>query len=276
MRGSRRETTEFGRGLRPRFCVACGQAVEPEQAFCVSCGHRLEPLSMPAAAGRRKPSGLLVALVVIVVTTTLGVVGAWAARTVPFSGTPATADAQRAFTTPEGSESPGSTPPPEPSAHPSATRSSPGAAEQKAPAVVPSLVDEESAALDRLTQRAEIDGKRVEKRGQWMAQLASKYVGINDPLQVTASGSHTFTAADIWEEYETVRSRVGSSADVVLLDSRTYGKRRSHDGEALWVVAALSSQFVDEDSVENWCAQLYPALSGEALSNVCMPNLLRP
>lgn len=135
--------------------------------------------------------------------------------------------------------------------------------------------DPEEAALARLRERASQDATRINKSGQWFAQLASKYVGVVDPRQVTADGSHTFTAVDIWAEFEATASRLGFE-EVFLLDSRTYGKRYSHQGEALWVVGVHDPSFGDQASVREWCAGLYPNLSGDELTNVCMPNRLNP
>lgn len=134
--------------------------------------------------------------------------------------------------------------------------------------------DPEAEALELLAERAATDGAAIAKRGQWFAQLASKYVGVSDPRQVTASGSHTFGAADIWAELVDLEARVPGG--LFLLDSRTYGKRSNRNGEALWVVGAQSPEFVDEASVIAWCQRLYPNLSGKDLTNSCMPNRLNP
>lgn len=135
--------------------------------------------------------------------------------------------------------------------------------------------DLEREALSWLQAQAESDGVRVSKNGQFTAQLSSKWVGTTDPLLRTRSSTHTFYAEDIWYEYQQLKSSV-SDADVVLLDSRTYGKRVSHNGEPLWVVMALNSNFTSVDGVKAWCKRLYPNLSGDALNNSCMPNRLNP
>lgn len=142
-----------------------------------------------------------------------------------------------------------------------------------APTTAPA--DPEADALAKLTARAAQDAARTTKQGQWMAQLASKYVGATDKYQVNSEGSHTFGAVHILAEYETLAAKM-SGENLVLLDSRTYGKRHSHNGQALWVVAVVKSSFTDEASVKSWCARQFSNLSGAELNNSCMPNVLNP
>ena len=126
-----------------------------------------------------------------------------------------------------------------------------------------------ATALDAEARRAE---SVVKERGQWVAQLASKYVGIVDPAQTTASGSHTFAAADIYAEHALLARAI--DADVYLLDSRKWTTRRVHEGEPYWMTVAVSDAFVDADAVLAWCSRQYPTLSGTALSNRCLPMQL--
>jgi len=104
----------------------------------------------------------------------------------------------------------------------------------------------------------------------WVAQLASKYVGITDPLQTTASGSHTFGAADIMAEHLALVAR-GSDATVILADSRTYGSGSTMEGRPYWRTMALSPSFSEALVVTVWCARTFPELSGDALNNQCLP-----
>lgn len=136
-------------------------------------------------------------------------------------------------------------------------------------------VGTDDGALGRLQSQAASDGARVSKDGRWVAQVASKYVGVYDARQTTSSGSHTFFASDIWDEYQQLTSRF-SGLDVVLLDSRTYGRHRNHNGDPLYVTSVLSSAFTDEASVKSWCSDQFPGLSGKDLENVCTPNRLKP
>ena len=126
-----------------------------------------------------------------------------------------------------------------------------------------------ATALDAEARRAE---SVVKERGQWVARLASKYVGIVDPAQTTASGSHTFAAADIYAEHALLARAI--DADVYLLDSRKWTTRRVHEGEPYWMTVAVSDAFVDADAVLAWCSRQYPTLSGTALSNRCLPMQL--
>nr|NLI51585.1 hypothetical protein [Propionibacterium sp.] len=109
--------------------------------------------------------------------------------------------------------------------------------------------------------------------GQWVAQLASKYVGIVDPQQVTSSGEHRFTARDIYAEHAALEARV-TGAKVLLLDSRTFGNRRSFEGEPYWVTVAVDPSFGSADTIVAWCAKQFPELSGTALNNQCLPTQL--
>jgi len=222
--------------------------------------------AMPTERSRRKRTGLIVGLIVAAVLLAGG-----ATAVVTMNG-------------PGGALATWGRPAPMPS--PTPTRDRPTASPSQVTtstrtsqptATTTALLDPEAEALRSLGEQAARDGARITKQGQWVAQLASKYVGVTDPRQVTANGSHTFMAADIWAEYEELKRRgVSLGKEVVLLDSRTYGKRHHRNGEALWVVAAVSPSFTDEASVKSFCAGMYPNLSGKDLTNSCMPNRLNP
>lgn len=136
-------------------------------------------------------------------------------------------------------------------------------------------ISAEDEAVATLYTRSSADAETVSFDGRWVAQLASKYVGIQDPYQTTASGSHTFGAADILAESDALAARV-TGARVVLLNSMTYGKRFAHDGKPLWVTMALNPAFTSQESVIAWCAGQFPELTGKQLTNQCMPNRLNP
>ncbi len=105
----------------------------------------------------------------------------------------------------------------------------------------------------------------------WVAQLSSKYVGINDPLQTTAAGSHAFNAVDILAEYRQLSGRI-PDATVIVADSRTFGKKVSYNGLPFWRMLALSPAFSSNDAVVAWCARTFPELTGTALTNQCLPQ----
>lgn len=133
--------------------------------------------------------------------------------------------------------------------------------------------NEARAALSRL---ARADSDSISFRGQWAAQVASKYVGIVDPQQLTSSGSHEFGAADIYAEHLALEGSV-TGAEVVLLDSRTYGSGRTMQGEPFWVTVAVNdAEFTSADAIVAWCAQQFPELQGTALNDRCLPTQLGP
>ncbi len=127
----------------------------------------------------------------------------------------------------------------------------------------------EEEALVLLARDGAVGRALIERDGQWVAQLASKYVGIVDPLQVTDSGQHRFSAQDIYTEHAVLHARV-SGAEVLLLDSRTFGARRSFEGKPYWVTVAASPAFTSADKVVGWCAGQFPELTGTALNNQCL------
>lgn len=135
--------------------------------------------------------------------------------------------------------------------------------------------DAETVALAWLKQQRDADLPTITMNGAWMAQLASKYVGINDPHQTTASGSHTFRAQDIWAEHKALRDGDNLGARVVLLLKTDYGLQQPTDGQPLWVTMALHS-FTSAGDVNAWCQRRFPGLSGAALTNTCVPHTLRP
>ena len=133
-------------------------------------------------------------------------------------------------------------------------------------------VDPEVAAQAELDRLIAESASWVPLDGQWAAMLGGKWVGITDPLQTNSKGSHTFGAADILAEHETLKARV-AGVDVVLLDSRTFGDNISHDGQPLYVTIGLGD-FNDRDDVLAWCAAQFPELSGARLENQCTSSRL--
>jgi hypothetical protein len=136
--------------------------------------------------------------------------------------------------------------------------------------------DPQQAALDRLEELSRQGRAGVVLDGRYVAQLASKTPGIHDPLQTTATGSHTFEAVDILEEHESLRADPANGrARVVLLKSTDYGKRQLYRGEPLFVTFAIGD-FAGAADVRSWCARRFPALSAEARANQCAVRRLRP
>jgi len=136
------------------------------------------------------------------------------------------------------------------------------------------LVTEEDA-LVALKGQSERSASTVNFQGQWVAQLASKYVGIVDPVQVTTSGTHKFLAVDIWNEHRTLAETI-TDARVLLLDSRTFGTGKSNDGAAYWMTFATDPSFTNADEILAWCSAQFPSLSGTVLNNHCLSTRLAP
>lgn len=139
-----------------------------------------------------------------------------------------------------------------------------------------SSVTTEREALLALEAADAAAHRAVKPQGQWVAQLASKYVGIVDPLQATASGSHTFMAMDIYAEHLQLTSKI-TGAQVVLFDSRTLqGARVASTGGAYWMTFGIADGFTSADAVLAWCSTQFPGLSATALNNHCLPTQLQP
>jgi hypothetical protein len=105
--------------------------------------------------------------------------------------------------------------------------------------------------------------------------LASKWVGVRDPLQVAANGSNRFQAADILAEHTRLRSAGNLGARVVLVLSTDFSTRRTIDGKPLWMTFALTGSTSKSDA-QAWCTRRFPGLTGSRLSNVCVPWQLSP
>jgi hypothetical protein len=133
----------------------------------------------------------------------------------------------------------------------------------------------EDRALQELaaTRSSSLQGLVLD--GRWVAQVASKSVGITDPLQTAQNGTHTFYAADILTESEAARSAAGN-APVLVLQSSDFGKRSfAPDGQPFWITL-VDAGFADSEDVEAWCARTYSNLDATALANACAPRTLSP
>jgi hypothetical protein len=134
--------------------------------------------------------------------------------------------------------------------------------------------DAEQAALNRLNALRAESLPEVSLDGRWVAQLSSKSVGITDPLQTAANGTHTFYAADILAELQNINATVGNSAALYLLWSTDFGKRSTAaDGSPYWTLLA-DAGFASQDDVKAWCAATFPGLPADQLANQCAPRQL--
>jgi hypothetical protein len=140
-----------------------------------------------------------------------------------------------------------------------------------APATSP--VTTEQQALVELEAMRTVSLPRLVLDGRWVAQVASKSVGITDPLQTAANGTHTFYAVDILAESRAASSSVAASS-VLVLRSTDFGKRSyAADGQAYWVTV-VDVGFTSSDQVKAWCASTYSALTPEQLANACAARTL--
>jgi hypothetical protein len=140
------------------------------------------------------------------------------------------------------------------------------------PTTPPVLTEAQAEAELRILRAQSLS--RLDLDGRWVAQLASKAVGITDPLQVAANGTHTFYAWDILAESQDLAHRASSPAAVSVLTSDDFGKR-SHwtDGQPYWVTL-VDEGFGSGDEVRLWCARAFPTLSQQQLANACVARTL--
>ena len=123
-------------------------------------------------------------------------------------------------------------------------------------------MDPRRAASDRLEELLRQDATRHVVRGQWVAQLASKYEGIVDPLV----RPEPFTLPEILAEHEALRSNPVFGASVRLLQQGDWGRAAAHDPPMFVTVADINAG--SADAVRAWC-QAHFAQRGRALENVC-------
>ncbi|NYJ05824.1 hypothetical protein [Petropleomorpha daqingensis] len=136
--------------------------------------------------------------------------------------------------------------------------------------------DAEQAALNELTSLRDQSVPQVPLDGRWVAQLSSKSVGITDPLQTAANGTHTFYAADILAELQNINATVGSSATLYLLWGTDFGKRSTAaDGSPYWTTLA-DAGFASQDDVTRWCSATFPGLPADVLADQCTARQLTP
>ena len=138
----------------------------------------------------------------------------------------------------------------------------------------PTEAELEQQADAVLTEQAATDRRQTKLRGQWVTQLSSKYVGVRDPLQESASGSHTFYAVDILAEHQNLRETF-SAYDVILLRGQDFSPGMTHNGDTFWYTFVLGN-FDSRNDVDHFCEWAFPGLTGKDLKNRCLPRTLRP
>ena len=252
------------------WAVAAGPATSP-------------PPPVVATPGRQGAGnlgrGLLIAAVVLCIVAAAGGVTWYLQRdadTKTTQSAPTQADgaplpdssAGKEGTSDGGGSSPSST-------APSSTAPSSTAPSSTSASPIPTATTEADALSELQSLRAaSLSGLVLD--GRWVAQVASKSVGITDPLQVAANGTHTFYAVDILAESRAALGVVSDPSRVLLLQSIDFGKRSfAPDGQAFWVTL-VDEDFSSSDEVEHWCASTYPTLTAEQLANACAARTLAP
>jgi hypothetical protein len=110
--------------------------------------------------------------------------------------------------------------------------------------------------------------------GRWVAQVASKNVGVTDPLQTALNGTHTFYALDILAESLSMDSTVNDPNDVYVLWGTDFGKRSAAaDGSPYWTTV-VDAGFASHDNVLEWCRVTFPTLTQQQLDDTCAPRQL--
>jgi hypothetical protein len=111
--------------------------------------------------------------------------------------------------------------------------------------------------------------------GRWVAMLSSKTAGIVDPLQTTASGSHSFGWADILREHERLREDPRFGSAVFLIMSTAFGRAVRVKGRPLFV-SAVDYGFANAADVRSWCEVTFIELSKAQRDDTCSPAQLSP
>lgn len=132
----------------------------------------------------------------------------------------------------------------------------------------------ENAALATLNSLRADSLSRVTLDGRWVAQVASKSVGITDPLQTAQNGSHTFYATDILAESLRARQLVDSPSKVYVLWGTDFGKSSgAADGSPYWITL-VDAGYASQDNVTRWCHVTYSQLPPQQLADTCAPRQL--
>ena len=182
----------------------------------------------------------------------------------PFQPSPAPASSTTLIPDPTSSS------PAPPSPSPTTTTPSPSP-------TPPTKEEAERQAREELETLAADGYATANPRGQWVAQLSSKYIGITDPNQTAeVSGGHKFLAVDIVAEYNATKQKAEQlGASVVLIKGSDIKKGRDERSNHLfWYIFGVD--FGSKSEAERWCQDLYPGLSGARLKNVCFPTQLKP
>lgn len=132
-------------------------------------------------------------------------------------------------------------------------------------------------ALKQLNDAREESMQDLRLDGSWILQIGSKYEGVVDERETTASGSHEFMLPDIWAVHEELADRFADEGDVLLLQATDFG-RQVNLPSTTWVTIIRPTDYSipDYDSGVAHCSQLFPSLTGDDLANACVPRQLKP
>lgn len=118
------------------------------------------------------------------------------------------------------------------------------------------------AALATLEDMVTADRSRDPVRGQWVAQLASKYEGVVDESQQ----DEPFTIPDILDEVLIARQSPEYGHLVRVIHQGDWG--RSEPGAQTMWVTVVDLDYRSREDVVQWCEDHF-SQRGEALLNVC-------
>jgi hypothetical protein len=134
----------------------------------------------------------------------------------------------------------------------------------------------EAQALAQLNALRVASLPRLPHDGRWVAQVASKSVGITDPLQTAQNGSHTFYAADILAESQAAQQKVDDPTKVYVIWGTDFGKRsQASNGLPYWMTV-IDNGFAGSAAVKSWCASAYSSLTPQQLADTCVARQLTP
>lgn len=161
------------------------------------------------------------------------------------------------------------------SAAPSESARSPTATSQTSPApqspttTETALTEEEERALALTTLDGMVLADRALQpvRGQWVAQLASKFEGVVD----TSQQADPFTVPQILSEVELHKSNPEYGDLVRLILQGDWGKSEA-GSQPLWVTV-VDLSYSNREAVLAWCEDHFTQ-RGEDLLNVCYPREL--
>jgi len=127
--------------------------------------------------------------------------------------------------------------------------------------------EERTLALTTLDEMVLADRALRPVRGQWVAQLASKFEGVVDTSQQSAP----FTVPQILDEVELHRGNPEYGHLVRLILQGDWGKSEA-GSQPLWVTV-VDLDYSNREAVLAWCEDHFTQ-RGEDLLNVCYPREL--